>query len=637
MFWNPVFQREIRSAVRSGRCFWVAALYALVLGVVALNAWPTKEQALFGARVGEAIFKQFRLLQLALALLFAPALTWAAISGEKEGRTWSTLRCTPLKPYQIVSGKLTAAVAQLFLFILASLPVVSFCFFLGGVDPQEVKVTYVRCLAAALAAGCAGIFCSGLFRKTYSSIAVTYLIVAAMMVLLHPLDQPWQVTKPAFLTANRRISESAKPVEPPKPKPRKPQKLNAKVDGALRVPQFPPQPSKPRLAAQPKPPKKPAAPTPKVEKMPVDKAWGMGLFALIFFLGAVRIAKRTSESIAQSSTVQLSTIDHQPLTLNPIVARELHAATRTGRRVFVRLVYALALLSGVAFCWALWKVGDVGWMKSLFAYYALGQLGMVVLCAAAMGAYTLTVEKEQRTFPLLLSTPLSAPAILGGKLLVVCWHALLLTLISVPVVVLAALTQVTAFADGWRLLIAQIVYGFAFAVIGLFFSLRAKRTNRSLGMALTFLLITGITSVELLPLTKTLSQSRWGQLVMATNPLQTVYESVRPQDWEIEKIKPPPKPLKPPPNTYSSIQSTPDGRTYVYFLSRQTGRIVQVHDITDLRVRRPEPEVTGWFVQMDDLPFVSIFNLSALGYLLLAGMLWWLMRRKFRAWTVLTP
>lgn len=650
MWWNPVFQREIRSAVRGGRCFWVAALYALALGVVALNAWPSKEQALFGARVGEQIFKQFRLLQLALALLFAPALTWSAISGEKEGRTWGTLRCTPLKPCQIISGKLSAAMVQLFLFILASLPVVSFCFFLGGVDPQEVKVTYLRCVAAALAAGGAGIFCSGLFRKTYSAIAVTYVIVAVMMLLLHPLDQLWRVRRPALLQKQTRAKKE-KPVASPKPRPRNPQKLSAKSTGTLTAPPLTPPPMPRQVTQKPKPkiPKKTSTPASArhAETMPIDKAWALMLCALLFSLGAMRLARRTTESPRPSVHEPpqphelMNPVDslHEPL--NPIIVRELCATTHRGRRAFVRIVYALALLSGGLFLLAWWKVGDAGRMKQFFADYAVGQLGAVMLCAVAMGAYALTAEKEQRTFPLLLSTPLSARAILGGKLFVVYWHVLLLTLTSIPIVVLATLTQVTAFADGLRLLLAQLVFGFAFALIGLFFSLRAKRTNRALGLGLTFLLVVSLASIQLLPLTKTLSHSRWGQVLMATNPLQTLYESLRPQDWETRKIQPPRQPPcqppKDPPNTWRHTVRTSDGRVYIYFYDRRTGRVVQVRDVTQLSSPRVQPEDTSWFVEMDDLPFVSAFNFSALCYLALAGLLWGLMWRKFRAWTVWTP
>jgi hypothetical protein len=516
---------------------------------------------------------------------------------------------------------------------------------LGGVDPQEVKVIYVRCVAAALAAGGAGIFCSGLLRKTYSAIAVTYVLVAAMMLLLHPLDQPWRVQRPALFKSQRvngSMSQGQPVVTPPKPRPRNPQKLSAKSKDTLTAPQLTPPPMPKQVIQKPKPktPKKPAvsAPTRREEKMPIDKAWGMGLCALLFSLGATRLARRTAESTGRWGNESMGQWVNEAMTFtNPLVARELRATTHRGRQVFVRVVYALALLSGGLFLLALWRVGDVGRMKQFFAYYAVGQLGAVMLCATAMGAYALTVEKEQRTFSLLLSTPLSPRTILGGKLFVAYWHVLLLTLTSMPVVVLAALTQVTAFADGLRLLLAQLTFGFAFAIIGLFFSLRAKRTNRALGLGLTFLLIVSLTSVQLLPLTKTLSRSRWGQVLMSTNPLQTVYESVRPQDWETAKIQPPRKPPKDPPDTFRDYVRTPDGRVYVYFYHRRTGRIVQVRDVTELRNPRPEPEDTGWFIEMDDLPFVSAFNLSALGYLAFAGLLWLLMRRKFRAWTVLTP
>ena len=100
---NPVMVKEFRTR-RFGRSHWtlrliaLTAVLSLALSYLAAGGalgWGIEETG--GALV---------LLQTALLILFAPSLAAGLISSEREGRTWTLLRTTPLSSGRILRGKL---------------------------------------------------------------------------------------------------------------------------------------------------------------------------------------------------------------------------------------------------------------------------------------------------------------------------------------------------------------------------------------------------------------------------------------------------------------------------------------------------------------------------------------------------
>ena len=125
------------------------------------------------------------LLQTALLILFAPSLAAGLISSEREGRTWTLLRTTPLSSGRILRGKLLSAAWPLLLLLCGTLPGY---IVLMTIRPElrSQMDQVIGCLAAtALFCVLASAAASSFFRSTASATAASYLIIIA--VCLFPL------------------------------------------------------------------------------------------------------------------------------------------------------------------------------------------------------------------------------------------------------------------------------------------------------------------------------------------------------------------------------------------------------------------------------------------------------------------
>ena len=97
------------------------------------NQRDVQQQA---ARMSENFFSMFMIVQLALVVLLTPAYVAGAISEEKDRKTMEFMLATDLANHEIVLSKLLSRLANMTLFLLTGLPILSVLQFLGGVDVQ---------------------------------------------------------------------------------------------------------------------------------------------------------------------------------------------------------------------------------------------------------------------------------------------------------------------------------------------------------------------------------------------------------------------------------------------------------------------------------------------------------------------
>jgi ABC-type transport system involved in multi-copper enzyme maturation permease subunit len=109
-----------------------------------------------------------------LAMFMAPSFTAGAISGEKERQTFDLLRTTLLPARWFVTGKLLSALSYVFLLILASLPLQSIAFMLGGVSWVELVISQLLIMVAAITYALFGLFCSSIMKSTLSASVLTF-------------------------------------------------------------------------------------------------------------------------------------------------------------------------------------------------------------------------------------------------------------------------------------------------------------------------------------------------------------------------------------------------------------------------------------------------------------------------------
>ena len=183
---NPLLAKELRIRMRNWRTFGMISLYLLGLGGLAVLVFLSNSYMLSSgfnsmAQVGSTLFAFLAVAQILIVIYLVPALAGNAISGEKERQTIDLLTCTQLTPFQIVTGKLTATLSTVILFIVASLPLYGFVFLLGGVSPKEVLLLYLIILVVALLVGCWSLMFSAFFRRTVAAIIASYALLILML------------------------------------------------------------------------------------------------------------------------------------------------------------------------------------------------------------------------------------------------------------------------------------------------------------------------------------------------------------------------------------------------------------------------------------------------------------------------
>ncbi len=183
--YNPVLQRELIFNLRKPRAFVLLMLYQVALAAVILTAYPRVDRMDLSLPSDDArrLADYFFLGQFALLSLMVPSFAAGSISGEKERKTYEMLLASPLKPLAIVVGKLVASLTHLFLFMVASLPIVFICLPLGGISLEEVVAAYIAILFAVILFGAVSVACSSIFKRVSSALVVSYIIIVPFVLI----------------------------------------------------------------------------------------------------------------------------------------------------------------------------------------------------------------------------------------------------------------------------------------------------------------------------------------------------------------------------------------------------------------------------------------------------------------------
>lgn len=193
---NPVLVKEFRTRMRGTRAYWILLIYTLLLAGVLAMMYFSYESSIAqqtgsfsggpstGAQdLGRSIYYFVFIAQALMVALITPAITAGTLTIEREQRSYELLVTTPLRPADLVRGKLTAAVAFVVLLLTASVPLVSISFLVGGVSPAEIFFSYLIVGCSAFVYGAIGIFWSATLRTTAAATVVTYLTVLTLFIM----------------------------------------------------------------------------------------------------------------------------------------------------------------------------------------------------------------------------------------------------------------------------------------------------------------------------------------------------------------------------------------------------------------------------------------------------------------------
>lgn len=180
--------------------------------------------------------------------------------------------------------------------------------------------------------------------------------------------------------------------------------------------------------------------------------------------------------------------------MNPIIQRELIGFLRQPRAVAMQLAFIIGLAALVLAVWPdSAQVNLAGRQaQQLFAVFMYGLLVALMLLAPAMPAMAIVRERQQRTLTLLLTSLLTPPSILVGKVSGALGFIALLLVLSLPAAAACYVmggVSMQQLATGYGILALAAV---EYALIALFVSATVKSTDAALRVTYGMILLLSV-------------------------------------------------------------------------------------------------------------------------------------------------
>ncbi len=170
---------ELLQRVRAVSWYVLLGIFGLLLlGVTALafmayGGWGTG---------GASVYSIVVYMTLLLVLLVSPTLSGNSINGDRDAATLSPVQVTLATTGEILLGKFVAAWITGLAFVLVAAPFLVVATFTGDADPLTVIVSLVVLVVEIGVIAAIGVALSGILARPLFSVAVTYLVVAALAV-----------------------------------------------------------------------------------------------------------------------------------------------------------------------------------------------------------------------------------------------------------------------------------------------------------------------------------------------------------------------------------------------------------------------------------------------------------------------
>lgn len=183
---NPILNKELTIGARSIKMSIHLMIYNLIMGAIAIVTMMMLENdSRYGGADYQTLMALFPILatvQCFIILFMIPILTASSIAGERERQTLDVMLTTPVRPMSIVLGKVMSAMAQVLMYVVSSVPIMSLAFIIGGMPWSYVFGFIAMVIYASFYVGAVGVYCSAKRKKTITSVISSFIIIGVVMI-----------------------------------------------------------------------------------------------------------------------------------------------------------------------------------------------------------------------------------------------------------------------------------------------------------------------------------------------------------------------------------------------------------------------------------------------------------------------
>ena len=477
---GPVFNREAAVTPKRTKTYLMRGVYVLSLflllctGYLVLDGARSLATTSDSARFGGWMFTLLAPLQLLVLSSLAAVGAASSVAQEKDRRTLLLLLLTRLSGFEVVVGKLFATLLAPMSMLLCGLPLFLILPLLGGVSPQQVGSVFLVTAATVFLAGSIGTVVGMWREKTFQSIAMTVLLLLALVGVGEVAATMLPLSKATLLAVSpaRALFAAASPL------------ASLSSSTAMGVMLF------------------------------VVVALLLSLVVLIIGVMRVRVWNPSREVRLKAPEPETSDeIDEnvapeswkvrapRPVWNNPILWREVRTWAYGRKIVLIRVAFAMLFLVVAAAVYfqiqsgvAMEPAGRIG--RALpsvtIPVAAIAVISLVLVNALAVNA--VTGERDGLALDLLLVTDLSPREFVFGKLLGVLYVAKEMILLPVLLVIYLAASNVMTVENAVYAIIGALMLYFFVAMLGVHSGLNhvAGRAATLASLGTVFFLCVGI-------------------------------------------------------------------------------------------------------------------------------------------------
>lgn len=188
---NPILLRVVTAGGRRLRHAVIRFVYLGLLIAVLLVALMVANRGASLSELAKAstqVFATISYVQLGMICLLAPIFTAAAITQERDSRTYNILLATPLTNAQIVLGSLLSRLYFVLALLLSGVPVFAITLFYGGVTGMNIVLSFMIALSTGLFMGSLAIAIAVFRLGTGKTVFWFYVFNAVYLVGIWLID-----------------------------------------------------------------------------------------------------------------------------------------------------------------------------------------------------------------------------------------------------------------------------------------------------------------------------------------------------------------------------------------------------------------------------------------------------------------
>ncbi|MDB5390133.1 MAG: hypothetical protein JWM11_5779 [Planctomycetaceae bacterium] len=184
----PLLMKELHEQSARRRTFLLRIVYAVLLmftvGLVNANVLLELNQRgvsmTSNLGLGRSFLQSILWVQFVGIYLFFPAMVCGVLTVEKERNTLGLLLITKLSPWTIILEKFASRIVPMLTFLLISLPMMSFMYALGGLEPTTLFFGLWFLLLSVLQIAAVAVLASSFFSGTVGAFLGTYALLGLL-------------------------------------------------------------------------------------------------------------------------------------------------------------------------------------------------------------------------------------------------------------------------------------------------------------------------------------------------------------------------------------------------------------------------------------------------------------------------